>query len=91
MAERSEAEALAIFLRILTELEAKIKHVVDWSEAEALAFLSSGLDRKLNPKQTLMAERSEAEAIDFLIWILTEIEAKINPWSSKFYKLKARE
>ena len=32
-----------------------------------------------------MAERSEADAIDFLIWILTETEAKINPWSSQFF------
>ena len=36
----------------------------------------SGFDRKLNPKQTLMAERSEVEAIDFLFWILPEIELK---------------
>ena len=38
MAERSEAEALAFLLQTWTEIEAKIKHVAERSDA-ALAFL----------------------------------------------------
>ena len=63
IAERSEAEALALLLQIWTEIEAKIKHMAERSEVEALAFLLQ-IWTEIEAKIKHMADRSEAEALE---------------------------